>query len=90
MAHDGGIAGIFKGERLYFTGLKPGEQPNNEWWKQKFCMLNIDFHPHGLVDETYNDVNLFAKWVQAGNWHPNPKDVAVKVSAPFLDSYHFD
>jgi hypothetical protein len=90
VAHDGGIMGIFKGERFFFTGLKQGEQPTKEYWKRKFCMVNIDFHPQGLPDATFDDVNRFAQWVKANSWHPDPKDIAVKISAPFIDSYHFD
>jgi hypothetical protein len=87
---DGGRMGIFKGERFFFTGLKQGEQPGKEWWKRKFCMVNIDFHPYGLPDATFDDVDRLAQWVKANGWHPDPKDIAVKISAPFIDSYHFD
>jgi hypothetical protein len=88
--HDGGRMGIFKGERFFFTGLKQGEQPSKEWWKGKFCMVNIDFRPYGLPDATFDDVDRFAQWVKANGWHPDPKDITVKISAPFIDSYHFD
>src|ERR1700722_3103636 len=76
MVHDGGLSGDFDGERLFFT----------ERSGQESCMLNIDFHPYGLANSIYVDANAFAQWVRTSAAHPNPKDVAVKVSAPFLAS----
>ncbi len=75
MTRDGGIMGIFKWERLYFASPK-----------ENFCMLTIDFRPHGVSDATFNDVNKFGQWVRENGYHPNPQDEAVRVSAPFIKS----
>jgi hypothetical protein len=88
MVHDGGPGAAYKQERLAFVG-PPGEKAERGWWKQEMCMLSVDFRPFGLAEATYRDASLFAQWVQTHGWHPDPRDVATKISAPFIDSYHY-
>ena len=78
MMHDGGLAGIFHGERLYFPS------------GGKLCMLNIDFRPYGVSVAIFNDPDKMAQWIRKNGVHLNPKDVAFKVSAPFIDVFHND
>lgn len=87
MEHDGGLAGIYKGERLFFN--EPGGERGNDA-KGKYCMLTIDFRPYRLPNEIYQDANRFAEWITAKQYHPDAKDVAVKISTPFVDYRHTD
>jgi hypothetical protein len=90
MVHDGGLSGMFKEERLYFTGPVSGGPFDIRQADQEVCMLNIDFRPYGIPDAIYNDANKFAQWGRANGLHPNPKDIVVKISVPFIDSPHVD
>jgi hypothetical protein len=89
MTPDGGMAGIYKGERYYFPNLKYGEKPGNDYWRQKFCMLTIDFNPKGLPDDVYNDANRFASWLKGG-FKYNDGDTVVRISPSVMDNYHSD
>ena len=59
MGHDGGIAGIYKGERLYFTGK---DFTDGATGRSVICKLSIDFRPAGLSDAIYLDPNRFRQW----------------------------
>ena len=80
---DGGLMGALKDERFILRSQSVDQSG-------KSCMVNIDFHPVGLSDKIYNDANLFAKWFKETHLLQNPKDIAVRVSAPFLDHRHVD
>jgi hypothetical protein len=90
MERDGGISGIYKGERFFFTDIKSGDQSGKKWWNQKFCMLNVNFRPYGIAEGIYDDPDHFAQWVRMKGWHPDPRDTGVQISAPFIDHYHMN
>jgi hypothetical protein len=90
MQPDGGLSGAYRGERLYFPELKFGEEPGKGYGKQKFCMVNVDFRPHGLGDEVFNDPDRFASWLKDNGVKYKDGDIVVRVSAPFMDNYHTD
>jgi hypothetical protein len=68
---DGGINGIYKGER--FVVIKDGHpfsittEVTTEVTMQ--CKLEVDFRPRGISNEIYNDPDRFAAWSRS---HPRP------------------
>jgi len=62
MRKDGGVSGIYKQERYFFSGLSFPMSLNGLSVAGLVCKLNIDFKPDGLPLEVYNDPDRFYKW----------------------------
>src|SRR5262245_24744035 len=55
MSLDGGIQGIYQSERYAFKGAGGSFTDARGYGIE--CKLNIDFRPHGISDDDYNDPN---------------------------------
>jgi hypothetical protein len=84
-SYDGGLAGIYKNERMCFS-----KQQQSEIQQQKVCMITIDFRPEHLSDDVYDNPDHFSAWVSKRGQHPSPGDIVIRISEPFIDFYHSD
>lgn len=76
----------YLGERYFSYLYKPGESAGEDATPPPACMLKINFRPHELSDNAiYDGGPKFEQWLREHSWVPNPRDVAVSVSAPFID-----
>jgi len=83
--YDGGLSGVYKNERMFFSN-----QQQSEIRQQKVCMITIDFRPEKITDDVYNNPDHVSAWVSEQQQHSPPGDIAVRISEPFIEVYHSD
>jgi hypothetical protein len=76
MRKDGGVSGIYKQERYFFSDLSFAMSLNGLSVGGLVCKLNMDFKPKGMPLEVYNDPDRFHQWWIESHRGSRPSDSA--------------